>query len=63
MYYEYMSDLRACILKYLGNEALREQVEALQGDEDGEGFADDDDEEGGDFEGDEEEDDVEVDEE
>lgn len=45
------------------NEALREQVEALQGDEDGEGFADDDDEEGGDFEGDEEEDDVEVDEE
>ncbi|KAF8934078.1 hypothetical protein BGZ47_010523 [Haplosporangium gracile] len=41
------------------NEALREQVEALQGDDDGEGFADEDDEEGGDFEGDEEEDDAE----
>ncbi|KAG0290914.1 hypothetical protein BGZ96_005635 [Linnemannia gamsii] len=39
------------------NEALREQVEALQGDEDGEGFADEDgDEEEGDFEVDEEED-------
>lgn len=49
-------------ISYLGNEALREQVEALQGDEDGEGFADEDDE-GGDFEGDEEEDDAEVDEE
>ncbi|KAG0322744.1 hypothetical protein BGZ97_004399 [Linnemannia gamsii] len=38
------------------NEALREQVEALQGDDDGEGFADEDENEEGDFEGDEEED-------
>lgn len=41
---------------HLGNEALREQVEALQGDDDGEGFADEDENEEGDFEGDEEED-------
>lgn len=63
MYCEHMSDLRACIFLYLGNEALREQVEALQGDEDGEGFAEEDDEEGGDSVGDEEEDDEGVDEE
>lgn len=49
---------------YLGNEALREQVEALQGDDDGEGFAnEDDDEEEDDFEIDEEEEEEEKDEE